>query len=316
MTSWWPAAALALVLAGGYAAAWWRRPRTLPAWSPWRIVAWVLGTGLAALAISPVLGEGAHHDHRFHMAQHLALGMYAPLALVLAAPMTLVLGSLPRRAQLGLTGLLRRRPVQVLTHPASAAVLNIGGMFLLYLTPLYGLSMKYAGAHWLMLAHFLLAGWLYTWAIAGPDPAPGRPRMRTRLSVLIIAAGAHAFLAKLLYANAHRFTIHDAHSLHHGVPSLPDDAPSRGTAPSAFPDTLTATGRASTGDVGAAIDIGVGPIAQPNTATMETAAQWMYYGGDIAEVVLAIMLFTWWLRRRDRLLRSVRPPRPRPAGRA
>ncbi len=287
MTSWWPAAVLAFTLTAGYAAAWWHRPRTLPGWSPWRTGAWLLGTGLAAAAISPALGAAAHHDPRFHMAQHLLLGMYAPLALVLAAPMTLVLGSLPRTAQHGLTGLLRSRPVPVLTHPVSAAVLNTGGMFLLYLTPLYGLSITYSGVHWLMLAHFLLAGWLYAWAIAGPDPAPGRPGMRTRLAVLITAGGAHAFLAKMLFANAHRFTVHAAHSSHHGVPS---------------------------GEFGPAVDTGVAPIAQQNAATMETAAQWMYYGGDIAEMLLAIMLFDWWLRRRRRLHRSVRPPRARPAG--
>ena len=33
---------------------------------------------------------------------------------------------------------------------------------------------------------------------------------------------------------------------------------------------------------------------------MEQAARWMYYGGDLAEVVLAVLLFAEWYRRRAR----------------
>jgi putative membrane protein len=136
------------------------------------------------------------------MAQHLLLGMYAPLGLVLGAPLTLLLGSLPRRHRPGLARVLRSRSLHLLAHPVTAALLAVGGMFVLYRTPLYALSMSSHGVHWLVMAHFLLAGCLYTWAIAGPDPAPNRPGMVTRTTVLVLAAGAHASLAKLLYADA------------------------------------------------------------------------------------------------------------------
>lgn len=252
MAAWWPATLTAVVLTSVYLVALLRRPGTLPGWNAWRTAAWVVGTLAVAAAISPTLGESAHQDHRFHMVQHLALGMYAPLALVAAAPVTLLLGSLPRVAQLALTRVLRSRPVRVVSHPISAAVLNIGGMFVLYLTPLYDVSMSRPFVHWLVMAHFLLAGWLYTWAIAGPDPGPSRPGMAVRVVVLIAAAGAHAFLAKYLYANAHQMPRNygAAEVDHHG-----------------------------------------------DAAAMEEAAQWMYYGGDIAELLLAFMLFSWWWRR-------------------
>ncbi|RJN32868.1 cytochrome c oxidase assembly protein [Nesterenkonia natronophila] len=251
MTGWWVPALLGGALIGGYGWALFLRPSTLPKWSLWRTLAWTAGVLAVVIALSPPLVEPAHHDHRYHMAQHLFLGMYAPLGLVLGAPLTLLLGALPRRGQLGLTRLLRSGPVHAVSHPISAAVLNIGGMFVLYLTPLYTISMERQEIHWLVLAHFLLAGYLYTWSIAGPDPAPRRPGMATRVTVLILAAGAHAFLAKFLYANSAQFADGHGHSHSH------DEA-----------------------------------------ASMEAAAQWMYYGGDIAEVALAVMLFSWWYRRR------------------
>lgn len=43
------------------------------------------------------------------------------------------------------------------------------------------------------------------------------------------------------------------------------------------------------------------PPGSPHTVTeMEQAAQWMYYGDDIAEVLLATALFASWYRQRGR----------------
>jgi putative membrane protein len=228
------------------------RPGTLPRWAPWRTAAWVAGVVLVAAALGPPLATVAHHDHRAHMAQHLLLGMYAPLGLVLGAPLTLLVGSLTRAPRRRLVALLRSRPAHVLAHPGTAALLSVGGLFLLYLTPLYAVTAERPVVHALVLTHLLLAGALLTWSIAGPDPAPNRPGMLTRVTVLVLAAGAHAFLAKLVHARA------DVLATGHGGP-----------------------------------------------AGLREAARWMYSGGDVAEVALAVMLFTWWYRRAGR--RSVTP---------
>ncbi|MHA6632025.1 cytochrome c oxidase assembly protein [Pseudonocardia sichuanensis] len=240
------------------------------AWPRWRAASFILGLVLVAAAVSPPLQALGHHDPRGHMAQHLLLGMFAPLLLVLAAPITLLLGALPVAHRGTARTLLRSRALHRLAHPATAAVLDMGALYLLYLTPLYALTTINTLAHHLINLHFLLAGYLFTWSIAGPDPAPRRPTIATRAAVLIAAGAAHAYLAKLLYAQA---------------PELPPGA--------------------TTHDLDG----------------MQAAAQLMYYGGDLAELALAITLFATWYRTRRPDARpgiieqhNSAPLPPRPAG--
>jgi putative membrane protein len=203
-------------------------------WSRWRTASFTTGVALIAIAVAPSLTEFAHTDLRGHMLQHLLLGMFAPLGLVLGAPGTLLLRTIPVQRARYLVALLDTPPLRIAIHPITALMLDIGGMFLLYLTPLYALSTQQPIVHVLVHLHFVLSGYLFIWAIAGPDPAPRRPSMAMRLIVLFIATAAHATLAKIMYAFA-------------------------------FPkDTL-------------------------HSATeIQAAAQLMYYGGDLAELLLII----------------------------
>lgn len=242
-----PAVALVLYLV----AAWRERADR---WSGWRSASFAAGIGLILAAMSPPVMGWAHHDLRGHVAQHLLLGMFAPLALVLGAPATLLLRNLPPARARGLVALLGAAPVRVLIHPVTAALLDIGGMYVLYLTPLYALALSDPLLHVLVHLHFVIAGCLFSWAIAGPDPAPHRPNMPLRLGVLFLATAAHAVLAKIMYG--------------YGYP--------RGTA--------------------------------ADLAEIQAAAQWMYYGGDLAELLLMAAFFALWFRRRWRDRRWRRRP--------
>ena len=223
------------------------RVRRGRSWSSWRAASWTAGTALVAVALSPVL-SGIATEARGHMVQHLMLGMLGPTALVMGAPVTLLLGSTAPRVGRAVARVLRSRPFHVASHPVSAAVLHVGGLFALYLTPLYAASVEHGVVHHLVHVHFLAAGYLFAWAIAGPDPAPRRPGTATRAAVLVLAAGAHSYLGKLLYARA-------------------------GELP---------------------------PGAGHGAGEMEVAAQWMYYGGDVAELLLAAALFATWYRHAGR----------------
>jgi putative membrane protein len=138
---------------------------------------------------------GGAHDLRLHVVGHLLLGMVAPLLLVTAAPITLALRALPREHARTLGRLLRRRPLAVLTHPVVAALLDVGGLWVMYRTALLS-----EVSPLLLQVHMLLAGYLFAVALIGPDPAPHRPGLVVRAGVLVAAVAAHDVLAKLLYA--------------------------------------------------------------------------------------------------------------------
>ncbi|MFI0163263.1 cytochrome c oxidase assembly protein [Streptomyces sp. NPDC017095] len=245
-----------LVCAAGYLLPAWRARRRNPVrgWSPWRTAAFGTGLALLAVALLPPVASFAHRDFRGHMAQHLLIGMYAPLALVLGAPVTLLLRTLSAPRARRLTAVLHSTPARLLAHPAVALVLSAGSLPVLYFTPLYEAVLAHPAGHWLLHAHFLLSGCLFAHAVAGPDPAPSRPGVRARLVFLGCAIAVHAVAAQLMY-----------------------------------------------GGFGVAVDA---PVAQ-----VQGGATLMYYGGDIAELLLAAALVTTW--------RPARHPAGRPArGRA
>lgn len=209
-----------------------RRKNPVAGWSSRRTACHLAGCAMLAVALLPPVASLAHHDFRGHMLQHLLIGMYAPLAFVLAAPVTLLLRTLPAARARRLARLLRSRPLRRLAHPAVALLLSVGPLGVLYFTPLYGAVLTSEPAHWLLHVHFLLAGCLFAWVIAGPDPAPHRPGVPVRLWVLGIAVAGHAVLSQLMYG-------------------------------------------------------GFGVAVPAPAAQIRGGAELMYYGGDIAELLLA-----------------------------
>lgn len=240
-----------------YVAAAERERRGRRGWNSWRTMSFAAGITLLAVAISPPMVEFAHHDLRGHMIQHLCIGMFAPLGLAMAAPVTLLLRSVPVEAGRTIASILRSKWLHLLAHPVTALALNLGGMYVLYLAPLYRISLSNPPLHFVINLHFLAAGYLFVWSIAGPDPALRRPAMSVRVVVLIVAMAGHATLGKLMYAHLHpRGTPFDANEI-------------------------------------------------------RDAAQMMYYGGDIAELLLAAALFATWFqgRRRMRLKQELKGER-------
>lgn len=234
---------LVAAVAGTYLILAMGRRREGRGWSSSRSAAFVAGCGALALGLSPQLLPYPSGDFREHMLQHLLIAMIAPLGLVLGAPVTLLLRSVPTSAGRRFGRVLRSRPLHFLANPVTALLLNVGGLAVLYLTPLYSVTTANPVLHHLVHLHFLAAGCLFTWVIAGPDPAPRRPSVPARLVVLGIAIAAHAVLSQLMYAG---LFVH-----------LPVPADQR-----------------------------------------RGGAELMYYGGDIAELMLAFALVTTWRRRR------------------
>ena len=248
-----PAAALPVLLAAAYLylAARARQRNHAQGWRRSRTGLFLTGCALLGVALLPPVGSLAHDDFRGHMLQHLLIGMYAPIALALGAPITLLLRTLPTTRARQLITLLNSRTARLIANPATALLISTGTLAILYFTPLYDTTMNQAALHWLMHIHFLLSGCLFAWVIAGPDPAPHRPTVPTRLVVLGIAVATHATLSQLIYGGF----LTDIHA----------------------------------------------PINQ-----VQGGAEIMYYGGDIAELLLAAALVATWRPHQ-------RAPRPRRA---
>jgi putative membrane protein len=210
-------------------------PRRHRPWPWWRTASWFAGLAAAGFA---VLGPPAGGGFVGHSVGHLLLGMLAPLLVCAAAPVTLLLRGLPVGGARRVSRVLRSAPLAVLTHPATVVVLDVGGLWLVYATPLYRLMGGHPAVHLAVHAHVFVAGCLLTAALVGPDPMPHRAPLSVRATALVAFTAAHDVLAKFLYAH-----------------------PPAGVA-----------------------DAGRG-------------AMLMYYGGDVVDAVLLVLLGLEWYRR-------------------
>ena len=179
-----------------------------------------------------------------HMAQHLIIAMATPLLIVLSRPVTLILRALaPGPVRRGLVRTMHSRPVSVLAFPPFAALLDVGGLWLLYRTRLFADTHDNPWQHEAVHLHMLATGLLFTFAVCQLDPVRRRHGTVLRAATLVAAATAHDVLAKVLY----------------------------GAAP---------------------------PGTDFSAADVSQGAQLMYYGGDVVEIALAVVLAVQWYARR------------------
>lgn len=169
-------------------------------WPARRLVAAVLGCLLAAWAVWPVVRWGPEWMFTQHMLGHVLLGMAAPLLLVLARPVSLLLCALPQRGARAVTRVLDTPYMRVVTHPAVAAVLDIGGLWMLYGTGLFHAMHDEQWVEVLVHAHVFASGCLFTAVITEVEPLRRHRSFALRAVVIVAAIAAHDILAKRLYA--------------------------------------------------------------------------------------------------------------------
>ncbi|KPN21954.1 cytochrome c oxidase assembly protein [Arthrobacter sp. Edens01] len=169
-------------------------------WPLHRTVLFILGVVLALLTVLGPLPGLAHGNFTLLALSHVIAGMLVPLLLVFSRPVTLALRSMDRMPALRTVRILRSAPARILANPLTATVLNLGGMYLMFRTPLFDAMRAYAPVHWIVTFHLVAAGYLWTAALIGRDPNPHRAGLRLRAGVLVFTAAAHNILAKSLYA--------------------------------------------------------------------------------------------------------------------
>ena len=170
---------------------------------PWplaRTASWLAGLGCVGGALTGPLAA-AHLDLRTHMAAHLLVGMVAPVFLVLARPVTLLLRALPVAAARRASRVLRSSSVRVLTDPFVATALNAAGLWVLYRGGALTTVLHSPSLHLLVSVHVLLTGWLATAAVLALEPTRHRRGVVARAAALAVGMAAHDVLAKSLYAS-------------------------------------------------------------------------------------------------------------------
>ncbi|SER57404.1 cytochrome c oxidase assembly protein [Salipaludibacillus aurantiacus] len=170
-------------------------------WQGYRVVLFTIGAGCALAAVIGPLAEWAHANFTVHMLGHLLLGMLAPLLMVLAAPVTLLLRAMPVKWGRRLTKVLKSLPARIVTDPAVASLLNIGGLWILYTTELYAAMHDDVLLHLFIHMHVFLAGYVFTASMISIDPMPHRTAYLYRAIVLVLALAGHQILSKFIYAN-------------------------------------------------------------------------------------------------------------------
>jgi putative membrane protein len=183
-----------------------------------RVACFITGCLVAGICFSPPLVDFAHHRFSGHMLQHLLLGMLAPVLMVAGAPVLLALSVLPPKGSRLLSKVLGSSGFHFISHPLTTLVLNTGALYLLYLTPLYNRVHDNTALYNLVHVHFLAAGYLFTWAMIGADPAPRRPKLLTRIAVLFLSIAAHSYLSKVMFAyNYPRYSVHSEAEIQEGA---------------------------------------------------------------------------------------------------
>lgn len=156
----------------------------------------VFGAGVAAMVLSALGDDTARFS--VHAVEHVVLAMVAPPLLALGAPVTLALQAADRPARTALLGVLHGRVATALAHPVTGGVVFGTTLFVLYLTPLFGWSLRSGAVHAAVHLHFLAAGCAFAWPLVGVDPLPRRAHPAARLLAVLLLVPVHAVLGLAL----------------------------------------------------------------------------------------------------------------------
>jgi putative membrane protein len=177
-----------------------QRRRGHAAWPLVRTVSWIAGLlAVAAVLVGP-LGHAGGHDLTTHVLGHVVIGMVAPVLLVLGSPVTLARRTL-EPVPLQRLGRLTGNPLtRALAFPVVAAVLAVGGSWLLYTGTTAADSTRDPALHSVVMIGFLLAGLLLTAGVIGVSAGIRRSPRWLRIAVVVLSTAVLCVESALIAA--------------------------------------------------------------------------------------------------------------------
>ncbi len=201
-TQWRPEAGVivaATFLAAGYGAA---VRRTVATGHPWpRVRTVCFGAGILTILAIGCSFLGVYDDTLFWVrsVQNILLLMVVPLLLALGAPIRLVTGLLPAATRARLAALLHCRVARVLTFPLVVTVLLVLPILVLYLSPLYELTLRNPAAAAVSGSVLVVTGFVYFWTRFRIDPTPRTDSYGVTLWITVVEMIGDAVLGVVLW---------------------------------------------------------------------------------------------------------------------
>ncbi|MFQ5881751.1 MAG: cytochrome c oxidase assembly protein [Candidatus Methylomirabilales bacterium] len=170
----------------------------------WQLVLYLTGLAIICLALLSPIDTFGSFLFFAHMIQHELLVMIAPLLLLLADPLPVLLWGLPRslRAEIGhlLTrGALFRRILRAGTWMPVSWLLHVTTLWVWHYPAMYEASLRSELVHDAQHLSFFLTALLFWWPIANPAPrVHGRMPYGFRIAYVGLAALQNTLLAALI----------------------------------------------------------------------------------------------------------------------
>ena len=208
LTSWnWRPDVIMVVATLGsvYVAGWWRL------WKQgariargWRLALYGAGLVTICLALLSPIDTFGSFLFTMHMVQHELLVMVAPLLLLLADPLPVILWGLPRRlraviGRLLIRGAPFRRILQAGTWMPVSWLLHVMTLWVWHYPAMYEASLRNEFVHDAQHLSFFLTGILLWWPIVNPAPrVHGLVAYGFRIAYVLLAALQNTMLAALI----------------------------------------------------------------------------------------------------------------------
>ncbi len=195
----WRFAPLLLGASTTAAAAYTVAARGRPGWPRGRAAAFGAGLVVAVLAGSSFVG--VYDDTLFWVraVQNLLLLMVVPMLLALGAPLTLLAAGVPEDRRPAWGRVLHSRAARALTGPFAATVLLVAPLMVLYLTPLYAMTLRDGVVSGAVGTGLVACGFVYFWTRLRIDPTPASTPYPVTLVLTIAEMVGDAVLGIVLW---------------------------------------------------------------------------------------------------------------------
>jgi cytochrome c oxidase assembly factor CtaG len=167
---------------------------------PARTWSWVIGVVVVLVALDSGIERYDATLFWLHMIQHMLLTLVAPILLLYAGPITLLLrAASPETRRRWILPVLHARIVRVLSFPVVSWLLFAAVMWASHFSPLFDAALENEWIHRLEHALFLGSALLFWWPVVGPDPSPWRMKPAARVLYVGLQMPQNTFLALAIY---------------------------------------------------------------------------------------------------------------------